>query len=86
LGKGETPAEGEPQTRLRLDYSARGRSLGWLVLAEAPTPVEQSVSSATPTPKKTFYARGEFTLGWVKLSGDTDTLVADGVKLAGSKP
>jgi hypothetical protein len=86
LGKGEAPAEGEPQARLRLDYFARGRSMGWLVLAEAPTLPEQSVSSATATPKRAFYARGEFTLGWVKLSGDTDTLVADGLKLAGGKP
>lgn len=86
LGKGEMPVEGEPQARLRLDYSAHGRSLGWLVLAEAPfTPVE-SVSSSTPAPKKLFYARSESTLGWVKLSGDTDSLVAEGVKLAGGKP
>ena len=85
LGKGEVPAEGEPQVRLRLDYFARGRSLGWLLIAEAPAPPE-SVSGATPTPKKTSYARGEFTLGWAKLSGDNDTLVTDGVKLAGGKP
>lgn len=86
LGKGEMPADGEPQARLRLDYFARGRSLGWLAIAEAPVPPGQSVSSATPAPKRNFYARSELTLGWVKLSGDTDTLVAEGAKLAGSKP
>lgn len=86
LGKGETPAEGEPQTNLRLDYFARGRSLGWVVLAEAPFSAVESVSSAAPAPKKTFYVKSEFTLGWAKLSGDTDTLVADAVKLPGGKP
>ena len=86
LGKGEMPAEGEPQTKLRLDYFARGRSLGWLAIAEAPVPPVESVSSTTPASKKTFYAQSESTLGWVKLSGDTDTVVADGVKLAGGKP
>jgi hypothetical protein len=86
LGKGEPPAEGEPQTKLRLDYFARGRSLGWLTIAEAPVPPVESVSSAAAAPKKTFYARSESTLGWVKLSGDSDTMVADGVKLAGGKP
>ena len=44
------------------------------------------MSSATPAPKKIFYARSESTLGWVKLSGDSDTLVAEGVKLASGKP
>ena len=85
LGKGEMPAEGEPQTKLRLDYFARGRSLGWLTIA-VPVPPAESVSSATPAPKTNFYARSEFTLGWVKLSGDGDTLVAEGAKMAGGKP
>jgi hypothetical protein len=86
LGKGELPAEGEPQTRLRLEYFAHGRSLGWLTIAEGTGPALQSVSSAAPTPKKVFYARSELTLGWVKLSGDSEALVAEGVKLAGGKP
>lgn len=86
LGKGELPAEGEPQARLRLDYSAHGRNLGWLTIAEAAAPALQSVSSATLAPRKVFYARSEFTLGWVKLSGDSDALVTEGVKLAGGKP
>jgi hypothetical protein len=43
------------------------------------------VSSATPAPKKTFYARSESTLGWVKLAGDSDALVGEGVKLAGGR-
>ncbi len=86
LGKGEMPIEGEPQTRLRLDYFARGRSLGWLTVAEASVSPGQSVSSTSPAPKKTFYARSESTLGWVKLSGDTDSLLTEGVKLVGGKP
>jgi hypothetical protein len=84
LGKGELPAEGEPQTKLRLDYFAHGRSLGWLIIAEG-GPALQSVSSAAPAAKKVFYARSELTLGWVKLSGDSEALVAEGIKLAGGK-
>ena len=86
LGKGETPAEGEPQARLRLEYFSRGRSLGWVVLAEPSVPPDQSVSSATPAPKKNLYLRSELTLGWIKLSSDVASLVPDGVKLAGGKP
>ena len=86
LGKGELPAEGEPQAKLRIDYFAHGRPLGRLTIAEAAAPALESVSSATPAPKKTFYARSEFTLGWVKLSGDSDALVTEGAKLAGGKP
>jgi hypothetical protein len=86
LGKGELPAEGEPQAKLRIDYSTHGHSLGWVTIAEAPVPPVESVSSATSAPKKVFYARSEFTLSWVKLSGDNDALVAEGVKLAGGKP
>ena len=86
LGKGETPAEGEPQARLRLEYFSRGRSLGWVVLAEPSVPPDQSVSSATPAPKKNLYLRSELTLGWIKLSSDVASLVPEGVKLAGGKP
>lgn len=86
LGKGELPAEGEPQAKLRLEYSAHGRSLGWLLVAEAPVPPVANLSSTTPAPKKIFYARSESTLGWVKLSGDNDALVVEGVKLAGGQP
>jgi hypothetical protein len=85
LGKGELPAEGEPQTRLRLEYSSHGHSLGWLTIAEGAVPPGQSVTSATPAPKKVYYARSEFTLGWVKLSSDSEALVTEGVKLAGGK-
>jgi hypothetical protein len=85
LGRGEVPTEGEPQATLRLDYFARGRSLGWLTVAEAPVPPMESVSGASPTPKKILYARSELTSGWVKLSSDADTLVAESIKLAGGK-
>ncbi|HEX7599935.1 MAG TPA: hypothetical protein VF518_17075, partial [Polyangia bacterium] len=84
LGKGEKPAEGEPELKLRLEYFARGRSLGWVDLAEAAPPVE-AVSTAAPAAKKTFYARSENTAGWVKLANDSESLFSEGVKLAGGK-
>jgi len=86
LGKDETPAEGEPLTKLRIEYFTRGRSLGWVVVAEAPGSPMESVSSTAAARKKTFYAKSEYTLGWDKLAGDSDSLVTEGVKLAGGKP
>jgi hypothetical protein len=84
LGKGEKPAEGEPATKLRLEYFGRGRSLGWMELAEASG--SEAVSTAAPTPKKALYARSEMTAGWVKLSADNESLFAEGEKLIGGKP
>jgi len=86
LGKGETPAEGEPQTKLRLEYFARGRSLGWLELAEASVEPTGPMSDAAAPAKKVWFARSELTLGWGKLSGDNDSFIADGTKLAGATP
>jgi hypothetical protein len=84
-GKDAQPEEGEPQSRLRLEYSSRGRVLGWLELAEIASPVA-SVSGAAAANKPALFARSELTLGWNKLSGDGTGLIAEGLKLAGAKP
>jgi hypothetical protein len=85
LGKGEKPAEGDPQSKLRLEYFARGRSLGWIELAEVSTTPAAPMSAAASPAKSTWYARSEFTVGWVKLAGDQESLVTEGVKLAGGR-
>jgi hypothetical protein len=84
-GKDEPFKDGAPVSRMRLDYSSRGRTLGWLELAEIPTPSE-SVSGGTPANKPTLYARSELSMGWNKLSGNVEGIIADGLKLVGAKP
>lgn len=73
LGKDEAPAEGTPQPELRVDYSARGRHLGFVEIAK----VSDVSSSVEKDAKDTFYARSERTLGWFKLSADARTLLSD---------
>lgn len=84
-GKDDKPAEGEPQTRFRLEYASRGRVLGWMELGEIASPAT-SVSGDATANKPALYARSELTMGWNKLSGDVTGLVAEGLKLAGAKP
>jgi hypothetical protein len=76
LGKDETPAEGPPQVDLRIDYSARGRRLGYVEVAKV-APVAVSTDGA----KDTLFARSERTMGWIKLGSDAQTMLndADGV-------
>jgi hypothetical protein len=74
LGQNETPAEGAPQIELRVEYSLRGRRLGFIEMGQA-------ASMATPSEgaKPPLYARSERTLGWFKLTADT--LLTDGKAL-----
>jgi hypothetical protein len=74
LGKDETPLEGAPQIELRVEYSLRGRRLGFIEIgktADLATPSESS--------KPQLFARSERTLGWFKLTADN--LLADGQAL-----
>jgi hypothetical protein len=70
LGKDEVPAEGAPQVELRIDYSARGRRLGFLEIGKGTT-----VASNAESAKAVLFARSEHTLGWLKLS--VDNLLSD---------
>jgi hypothetical protein len=72
LGKDESPAEGTPQTALRIDYSSRGRALGYLEIGKV-----AAVSSTAEGAKDTLFAKSERTLGWVKLGVDAQSLLAD---------
>jgi len=72
LGKGEVPAEGTPEVALRLDYSMRGRRLGWLEIGKVP-----AVTSSADGGKDVLYARHERSLGWVKLGTHAQNVLAD---------
>jgi hypothetical protein len=84
LGKDEVPASGTPVVALRLDYSSRGRPLGFVEIARGAT---SAVSTGTPTPAAAteVYARSEFTLGWIRLNKDAPALLAEGEALLTKK-
>ena len=81
LGKDEVPAPAAPVVAVRLEYSSRGRRLGWLEIARSGAP---AVSSDKPLPSD-VYARSEFSAGWVKLSGDAQGLLNEGESLIAKK-
>lgn len=72
LGKDEVPAEGAPQIDLRIDYSVRGRKLGFVEVAKVP-----AVATEKESAKDTLFARSERSLGWLKLGGDAQSVLGD---------
>jgi hypothetical protein len=68
LGKGEEPPGGALQELVRVGYSKGGKELGFLVLAK--------------NPQGEYFARTEYSAGWVRLHSGFDTLVNEGVKIA----
>lgn len=82
LGKGEMPAAGKPDLKLRVDYSYRGKALGFIEIGRVtPPPPAQNASSAPP-PAPEVYARTEHTAGWVKLSPSADDVLKEADKIA----
>ncbi len=78
-GQGELPPPGgTPQIKLRLDYSSRGRALGYLEIAKPgvePQP-GQSTSEAVAG-SDALFARSEHSAGWAKLSPDAANLLSE---------
>jgi hypothetical protein len=72
LGKDEAPAEGSPQIDLRLEYSVRGRRLGFVEVAKV-----AAVSTSSEGGKDALFARSERSLGWFKLGADAQSLLTD---------
>jgi hypothetical protein len=81
LGQGEVPAAGQPVVAVRLDYSSRGRHLGFIELARGAT----SAVSTTAAAKPDIYARSEYSLGWTRLPPDSVSLVTEGEGLVSKK-
>jgi hypothetical protein len=86
LGKGETPAGGQPKVSARIDYFDGSKNTGWLELGKldvAPG-VETAVGPhGTPQPNNgtEMYGRTEHTAGWVRLRSDP-SLLTDADKIA----
>jgi hypothetical protein len=80
LGKDEVPPPSKPVVAIRVDYSSRGRPLGWIEIAKAGAP-----PASGGAPSSEVYARSEFTAGWMRLPADGASLISEGEALAGRK-
>lgn len=87
LGKGETPAGGEPKVAARIDYADGTKRVGWIELGKlevGPSPddaISSAPGAASAQTRTEVYARTEHTAGWVRLSNDPSAL-ADAEKIA----
>jgi hypothetical protein len=75
LGKDEVPKGGPLKPVFRIEYSERGKSVGWLEIArlEGPPPKQGEVND-------NLYARSEHTVGWTHLHAGQD-MVEDAEKI-----
>jgi hypothetical protein len=76
LGKGEDPKGGAPKILLRVEYTEKGKPVGWIELGRSEDP---AAASSGDTPDD-IYARSERTIGWARLHSG-DQIVTDGEKL-----
>jgi hypothetical protein len=89
LGKGETPASGAPIVSLKLEYFSRGRLIGWVELGRITKSAEQTSSSSStpppPPPTPDVMVRSEHTLGWYRVTSDSNQLLTEGETLVNKK-
>ncbi|WP_375757025.1 hypothetical protein [Corallococcus exercitus] len=67
LGRGEAPPGPAPTPAFRVEYQRAGKTVGELSMAKASD--------------NSWYARTEFTPGWVRMGGGLELLAEDAVKL-----
>jgi hypothetical protein len=77
LGKGEEPKGGAPKIAFRLDYTEKGKPVGWVEIARAETDSESKSSGESVD---NVYARTEHSVGWSRLHSG-DLLITDAEKL-----
>jgi hypothetical protein len=77
LGKGEEPKGGKLKTSFRVEYTERGKSVGWIEVAQLEGGAGATTSGEV---QDTLYARSEHTVGWTHLHG-SEQLVSDAEKL-----
>ncbi|HEX2572616.1 MAG TPA: hypothetical protein VH877_23915 [Polyangia bacterium] len=80
MGADEKPKAGAPKVEVRLDYTFRGRPVGWIELAKI-THTPTDTSTAAPATVE-LYARTEHTAGWVRITAGIEDLYKEGSKIA----
>jgi hypothetical protein len=78
LGKGEEPTGGPPKVAFRVDYTEKGKPVGWIEIARL-EPAD-GTSTASNDVSDTIYARSEHSVGWSKLHS-VEQLVTDAEKI-----
>jgi hypothetical protein len=76
LGRAEEPTTGKVAVVLRVDYTAKGKGVGWIEIGRSQTSSGASDDPATGD----LYARSEHTAGWVKIPSGGQ-IVPDAQKL-----
>jgi hypothetical protein len=81
LGKGEEPKGGSPKVSFRVDYTEKGKPVGWIEIARL-EPADGTSGSSETSAEVTdmIYARSEHTVGWTKLHS-VEQLVTDAEKI-----
>jgi hypothetical protein len=81
LGKGEEPKGGEPKVAFRIDYTEKGKPVGWIEIARAEG--TEATSSPSGDTVDNIFARSEHSVGWSRLHSG-DMLITDAEKLLAS--
>jgi hypothetical protein len=77
LGKDEVPKGGPPKVVFRVDYTEKGKPVGWLELARGG---EAAGDGMTSDSQDNMFARSEHSVGWARLHS-AEMLVSDAEKL-----
>jgi hypothetical protein len=84
LGKDEVPKGGPPKVALRLEYSEKGKTVGWIEIARGQGGQEAAggevSESATSETADNVFARSERTVGWTRLHSG-EPLITEAEKL-----
>lgn len=79
LGKDEVPKGGPPKVAFRVDYTEKGKPVGFIEIARGGT----SGDGASIEPQDNIFARSEHSVGWARLHSG-DMLISDAEKLFAS--
>lgn len=81
LGKTEKPASGEPKVVLRVEYTGRGGTKGWLEVARGAGAAPAAPAAPGAPPAGEYFGRSEQTAGWVRLGGPVEELLTEAKKV-----
>ena len=80
LGKGEEPKGGTFKTVFRVEYTEKGKPVGWTEIGRLETETASGTGAAAGDVAENIFARTEHSIGWSKLHSG-DQLITDADKL-----